>query len=246
MTLVAVALGVAGTAGVAAAQSGLSGVRGGLGLKPPRGFESPLSVRALGSEPSRAWQSGLPSEYGVRGAPRLPRLGLRPTESYGAVFYRLTEGWGSSVEAGIIPESWVAPRRYSLTGEIHTAFAGGRGLSVGLRYRVYEGGGETAAPLGGSYALSSWRIPGFTLGPSYQLQLSYQYSAASTFGLALGRDLETFTPGFEVPANGLRQLTFTGQHWLTPSWALSYDLLSNDPANSFRVQGLRLGVRYRF
>ena len=44
---------------------------------------------------------------------------------------------------------------------------------------------------------------------------------------------------------GLRQFSFTGQHWLTPSWALSYDVLSSDPS-SFRLQGLRLGARYRF
>jgi hypothetical protein len=41
-----------------------------------------------------------------------------------------------------------------------------------------------------------------------------------------------------------------GQHWLTPAWALSYDVLYNDPANmsTLRLQGLglRMGVRYRF
>jgi hypothetical protein len=39
---------------------------------------------------------------------------------------------------------------------------------------------------------------------------------------------------------------FTGQHWLTPSWGLTYDLLSGESGDSMRVQGLRLGVRYRF
>jgi len=38
--------------------------------------------------------------------------------------------------------------------------------------------------------------------------------------------------------------------WLTPSWALSYDLLSGDLAgpSTLRLQGLglRFGVRYRF
>jgi hypothetical protein len=77
------------------------------------------------------------------------------------------------------------------------------------------------------------------------LQLHYQYNPTTTFGLVLGRELETFTAGFDSPGAGSRQFSFTGQHWLTPSWALSYDVLSNDPS-SFRLQGLRLGVRYRF
>jgi hypothetical protein len=76
--------------------------------------------------------------------------------------------------------------------------------------------------------------------------MSYLYGNSSAFGLALGREIETYTP--YVDATGAaRQLTFMGQHWLTPSWALSYDVLTGDPANP-RLQdvGLRLGVRYRF
>ena len=57
-------------------------------------------------------------------------------------------------------------------------------------------------------------------------------------GLLEGRELETFTSGFDSVATGSRQFSFTGQHWLTPSWALSYDVLSNDPS-SLRLQGLR-------
>jgi len=186
-------------------------------------------------------------------------LGLKPSRD-AAVIWMIGdglrwEGWRSSFETAVAQESSIAPRRYSLSGRVDAPLSAGRGLSVGLQYRMYEPGGALPLALAGDpgwtagiqpYGLG--RVPGAGLGPSYQLQLSYQYSAASTFGLALGRELETFTPGFDVPGNGTRQLTFTGQHWLTPSWALSYDVLSSDPANPFRLQGLglRLGVRYRF
>jgi len=63
----------------------------------------------------------------------------------------------------------------------------------------------------------------------------------------LGREVEKITPFLNLGASDQRQYMFTGQNWLTPSWALSYDLQPLDIANPLRLQGLlRLGVRYRF
>jgi len=250
LTLVAVALAAVGAAGVATAAEGLWGARSGLGLKPSRDAALLPADPAFGGEAGHAWHARRamdPVSYsGVR---ELPRLGLRSVESYSGIFHPLSDTWGSSIETGFVRESSLAPRRYSLGGQLHTAFAGGRGLSVGLKYRVYDADiGVRYGTVSESPSLNTayGRTFGAAPGPSYQLQLSYQYSAAGTFGLALGREVETFTPYFEVPGNGPRQFTFTGQHWLTPSWSLSYDVLSNDPGNPFRLHSLRLGVRYRF
>lgn len=173
-------------------------------------------------------------------------IGLRPRAAHVSTYYPFSETIGSSLEASVTPETLFAPRRYAMQGQVHTALSASRGLSVGLRLRHYEPEAESAGPLAASYALSPWRVPGGSFATSYQLQLSYRYSAAGTLGLALGRDLETFTPGFETVPYGLRQFTLTGQHWLSPSWALSYDLLAEEPGSGLRLQGLRLGVRYRF
>ncbi len=248
--LIAFALAIAGAAGAAAAADEWWGTRGGLGLKSPEETPAPSSYLAPGGDPAVGWPVRHPFDYALYGGLReLPRLGLRSTETVGGVFYPLSDAWKSSLEAGVAPESWLAPRRYSLSGQVRTALAGGRGISVGLQYRVYETGGALAGEppgvIGSGYAPGIARTPGAALAPGYQLQLNYQYSPASSFGLALGRDVETYTPFSEVPGGGLRQFTFTGQYWLTPSWALSYDVLSGDPAN-LRVQGLRLGIRYRF
>jgi hypothetical protein len=37
-----------------------------------------------------------------------------------------------------------------------------------------------------------------------------------------------------------------GQHWLTPSWALTYDLVQHEQGALSRKQGLQLGVRRNF
>lgn len=245
-----VAVALAAITGVATAATGISVERAGLGLKPPGASSHPIGGIGLRHNVRDAWQLAEGGDVMYGGVRESVRFGIRSAESFSGVYYPLSETWGASLESGVLQGTPLMPRRYSLAAQLHTTLAGGSGLSVGLKYRVYESDiglrDGVAADAAGAYGygLVPSRVPGASFGPSYQLQLSYHYNAANIFGLALGRELETFTPGFEVPGNGPR-LTFTGQHWLTPSWALSYDLLSNDP-NSFRLQGLRFGVRYRF
>lgn len=223
-----------------------------LGLQPRAGAARLPEYTAFGSEAAQVWQNTRSSEYTLYAGTRdAPRPGLRMPESYGGVVYSLPGGWGSSFEAGISQESLFAPRRYTLAGQLHTSLSEGRALSVGLKYGAYDTdaglryGSTGDTPVGNGYSLAPLYQPGAGFTPSYQLQMNYQHSITSSFGLAVGRDVETFTPFHDPASSGPRQLAFTGQHWLTPSWALSYDLLQ-DTASPLRVQGLRLGMRYRF
>ncbi|HET9404841.1 MAG TPA: hypothetical protein VFO57_09685 [Burkholderiales bacterium] len=226
----------------------------GLGLRSQADMAPVSADLAFGSEAAQVWQTMRSLDYSLYGGARAaPNFGLRAAESYGGIVYSLPGGWGSSLEAAYVQGSPASPRRYALTGQLHASFSEGRTLSVGLKYRVRDadsGPGYGMAgdmPTGNGYTLLPSRLSGAGLAPSYQLQMSYQHSASSTFGLALGRDVETFTPFLDTIGPGQRQVMFTGQHWLTPSWALSYDLQPQDAASPLRLQGLlRLGVRYRF
>jgi hypothetical protein len=234
------------TSGAVFAQAGLSYDRpAGIGLKPMEpGAESYQPGPVLGGQAAMLWQSTRPVDYALYGAREEPRVGLRATRSYAGIVYGLRGSWGSSLEAGV-QDSPLELRRYAVSGRLHTLLSDGGTLSVGLKY-------QTADPLrtgfpvehlsGSSYTLA----PARTAGNGYSLHMSYQYSAAGSVGLALGREAETYTPLVDAFQSGPRQFSFTGQHWLTPSWALSYDVLSHDLASPLRVQGLRLGVRYRF
>lgn len=253
--IIAVTLVASAAASVAVAQSGLTTERAGLGLKARTDAPAPRADLALGGNVAQLWQVTRSSDFALYGGMRdAPRLGLQAAESYGGIVYFVSGGWGSSLEAGYVQDTLDSPRRYSLGGQMHTALSDGRTLSVGLKYRVFDtdsgprSGMPGDTPAAHGYTLAPSRVPGGAFGPSYQLQMSYQHSSTSAFGLALGREVETFTPHLDTAGAGPRQLTFTGQHWLTPSWALSYDVLSSDPANPLRFQGvgLRLGVRYRF
>jgi hypothetical protein len=244
---IAVALAAAGAYGVCAAQTGLFPQGLGPGLRP---HGTPVESVPT-AEPSSPWQPKPSSDFTLYGGAReLPAFGLGSAEAYSGVAYALPRGWGSSsLEAAYAQESRFAPRRYAVAGEVRTEVGTtpGRALSAGIKYRVFDTdtGTRTLEPaVANGYSLSAAREP------AYQLQFSYHHSASSSFGLALGRDVETFTSSFDPTSTAPRQLTFMGQHWLTPAWALSYDVLYNDPANmsTLRLQGLglRLGVRYRF
>jgi len=236
--------------GVASAQIGLSPDRTGLGLK----SQSRAAVEwAYGGDSAQGWQARGPADYTLyRGTRDLLQSGLRAAESYSGVVHSYSGGLGSSFETSYVQESPFAPRSYALSGQLHSALSDGRMLSVGLKYRVYDTdtgsrfGTAGEGAIGNGYTLAPYRLPGASYAPSYQLQFSYQHSTASSFGMALGRDVETFTPHFDIPGSGPRQLSFTGQHWLTPSWAVSYDLMTQDAMSPLRLHGLRLGVRYRF
>lgn len=232
------------------AQAGLSyGRASGVGLKP---LEANVEVfqanPVLGGQAAVLWQATRPFDYALYGAREEPRVGLRATGSYAGIVYGLRGGWGSSLEAGV-QESPLTARRYGVAGRLHTLLSDGGTLSVGLKFHTAD---PQAGPRGSFAGEQMAGSGGYSLAPvrqagnGYSVHMSYQYSPAGSVGLALGREAETFTPLPDSFLSGPRQFSFTGQHWLTPSWALSYDVLSHDLASPLRLQGLRLGVRYRF
>ncbi len=247
---VAVALAAALLPPTCLAQARLSLEHGGQGL---RSQTLPGVDASSVGEAVQSWQSRQPAEFTLFGGSRdLARGGLGAAEAYGGVAYSFSRGWGSSLEAAYAPDSPLRPRQYALTGGVRTALSDSKALSVGIRYRVYDpelGVPGDSAPANG-FGLAPSRRPGTGYAPGYQLQFGYQHSAYTLFGLALGRELETYATAFDPAAPYPRQLSFTGQHLLTPSWALSYDVLSGDLGgpSPMRLQGLglRFGVRYRF
>jgi len=190
-----------------------------------------------------AAQARLSYEQGGLGLRQQPASG---TQSAPDTF---SLSWGPSLDTAFAPESPLAPRPYTLGGDVRAAMGDRKALSVGIKYRVYDVAPGDTAPTAG-YALAPSRSAVSGYAPSYQLRFGYQLSEFTLFGFAVSREPEAYATAFDPTSPYPLHVTFTGQHWLTPSWGLSYDVLTGDLGGSspLRLQGLglRLGVRYRF
>ena len=192
------------TPGAVIGQAGLSLERAaGLGLKSQPEETVYPADGAFGMAAVHTWQGLRASDYALYGGgDDGPRLGLRATDLYAGVVYSMGP-WASSFDVGHTALSPLAPRRYTLSGQVHRELSEGRTLSVGLKYRLPESDAGTrhgfeTVPANG-YTLAG---PRYGDGQSYQVQMSYQHSAASAFGVALGREVETFTPFVDPGGSG--------------------------------------------
>jgi YaiO family outer membrane protein len=147
--------------------------------------------------------------------------------------------------------------RYTLSNQINRALPGGWGLGLGVRQNEYSyittnllsfSAEHAWGNLRSGYTLYSSRADGSGLGSAHRLQVSYAYGDRNSVGLAytVGRDIENPALMLGMPLADVKDLTLSGRHWLSPNWALTYDLLSQEHAYLNRRQGMRLGVSRSF
>jgi YaiO family outer membrane protein len=147
--------------------------------------------------------------------------------------------------------------RYTLSSRVTRALPGGWGLGLGVRQTDYNFATSNLLSLSaernwgsfrGAYTLYSNRADGAGFGSTHRFEVSYLYGDRNVVGFAYttGRDLEyAGLPMGLIPGN-VRDWTLSGRHWLSPNWALTYDLLGQEQGALYRGPGLRLGVSRSF
>ncbi len=144
--------------------------------------------------------------------------------------------------------------KYTLLSHMTQALPGGWGLGFGVRHREYNFGTSSLLALSAEGGWGSVRS-GYTLfvdssgaGAARRAHVSYSYGERNTIGLAYttGRDSEMPTLPLGLQTQDVRDWTLSGRHWLSPNWALTYDVLSQEQNGFYRRQGLRLGVSRSF
>lgn len=184
------------------------------------------------------------------------RFGLDDTEAHAGLYYPVAETWTSLVEVSVSPTHEVLAR-YSAYGQMQKNLPGGWGVGLGLRHNEYSLIGTNVLSafaerywgnFRGAYTLYSGRPEGAASAASHRFQLSYYYADRNSVGLSYsnGREVEYLGPPRGVLTSDVKNWTLSGQHWLAPAWALTYDVVNHEQGNLYRRQGLRLGLRHSF
>jgi hypothetical protein len=240
------ALTAAAGAEVAVAAEG-SALRG---LRPPGQIDfAPLGAARSGfdwqpaADPRLPLAAQSPMAPGLRS--RLPGLGMAASEP-ARLSYSYSDSLTAVVEAGAASDD-----PYAVAGQVVRSFRGGLGVGLGLRQR--QAGSNVVAfaveqgwgPFRGGYTVYSG-LGDVSSSPAHRFALSFDYGKRSSIGLSYtaGRDLQTGMLPY-APAGESRDWTLSGHHWLTPQWALTYDVINSDQA-TYRRQGLRFGIRHTF
>ncbi len=231
------------------------------GLQPPRMSLSFESSRERWNDPLVQWQSDTERSsfaddtrrlYGFRIPMRLADV---PTSGTAKWQYSLREQFNTSAVGLTSPVYGLVPR-YAVGGQAVKSFASGWDIGLGLRQKNYGstnisvmalGAQRQWGPIRGAYTLYSGYGDTSAPVPSQRIQLMYDYGNRSTIGLSYtaGKELEPgFAPLALTPID-VRDLSLSGNHWLAPQWAFTYNL-SNYETSSYRRQGLRLGIRHTF
>jgi len=100
-----------------------------------------------------------------------------------------------------------------------------------------------------AYTLYNGKPEGESSASSHRLAFDYYYHGErSRIGVAVtwGREVEYVGPPTGIIVSDVRAFALLGRHWLTPSWALTWDLGTHEQGDLYRRTGGRLGLRHRF
>jgi hypothetical protein len=203
-------------------------------------------------------------------------------EITGGIYQPLSENLSSLLEANYTPGLQGMPERSVLgqigtqLGNGWGMQAGLRHSEIGLRsvelaqnradWQALRGGVGGTASLGmltferywdryrGAYTFFGGRTDSGSLATGHRVQLHYFYSERSSIGLAYttGRPFDPAL-GFGNPVGTeLNSVGLTGEHWISPTWAINYNaginynVLTQEAGVSGLKPEFRLGLRLRF
>jgi YaiO family outer membrane protein len=185
------------------------------------------------------------------------RFDLRDSEIAAAYYHPFDADWTGLIEASYSPNHNVLPEA-SVLGHLSWAAGSGWVLSGGTRFSEYTQNG-TRVVMGGveryfgsyraAYTLYNGKPEGESSASSHRLAFDYYYyGERSRIGVAVtwGREVEYVGPPTGIIVSDVRAFALLGRHWLTPAWALTWELGTHEQGDLYRRTGGRLGLRHRF
>jgi YaiO family outer membrane protein len=185
------------------------------------------------------------------------RFDLRDREVSAGYAHPFGSQWTGVIEASHSPEHNVLPEK-SLFGQVYWSARGGWVLNGGARFNQYSSTDTRILTAGVERYFSSYRAA-YTLyngkpedtgsASSHRLAFDHYYDGErSRIGVAVawGREVENVGPPSGIVSSDVRALALVGRHWLTPDWAVAWEVGTHEQGDLYRRTGGRLGLRYHF
>jgi YaiO family outer membrane protein len=188
---------------------------------------------------------------------------LRETERFSRVdrelmagfSYPLGKGRAALLEASGSPTHRVLPA-WSVLGLMQWDLGGGWDVQAGGRHSAYE---AAPANLGlvtlerywkryrAAYTLAAGETGGAGSSLSHRLRFSLYYAdrSAVEVGFAAGREVESLGGG-RLLGSEVLSLNLLGRHWLTPAWAITYDIGWHRQGKLYTRRGFSIGLRHLY
>jgi YaiO family outer membrane protein len=184
------------------------------------------------------------------------RFSLRDTQTTAGLYFPLGTSWTGLAEAGYSSQHQVLPRS-TVYAQLLRSFGAGWNAFAGLRHNEFTAEASDVFTLGaerywsawrGAYTLYVGRPEGASSASSHRFDLDRYYGERSSIGLMFvtGRELESVGPPVGLISSDVRAVSLIGRHWISPAWALSYELGAHEQGDLYTRRGGRLGLRYRF
>lgn len=184
------------------------------------------------------------------------RFDLRDLQVTAGLYHPVGEQWTALVEASYSPEHNVLPQ-YSVFGQMHVALPAGWGAALGYRYSEYTDTRASTLVLDleryfgnfrGAYTLYLGYTPDAPTVAAHRFLLTYYYGERSSVGASFtfGEEVANVGPPTGVTTTDIRTFVLFGRHWLSPAWAVSYELVRQEQGSLYQYNGIRLGLRHRF
>jgi len=168
----------------------------------------------------------------------------------------LTESkrWIATVEASGSPNHQILPTA-SFFGQVERIFGKGWIGRAGLRHSRYPADIVNMGIFGaeryfkayrGAYTLYVAHLNGKGTALSHAFQGSYYYGERNSVGagFAFGQEIES-VPGGLIKTDVL-DFSFTGRHWMTKKWGLSYVAVWHRQGDFYTRGGAQIGLLLRF
>ena len=185
------------------------------------------------------------------------RFDLRDFELAAGYTHPLGEKWTATIEASHSPDHNVLAEN-SFFGQLHWVVGGGWVLSGAARFSSYTDTDTRVLSAGveryfghfrAAYTYYNGKPRDANAASSNSVAFDYYYfDERSRVGVAIswGREVENVGPPTGIVSTDVRSITLAGRHWLTPGWAIAWEIGTHEQGDLYRRTGGRLGLRHRF